>query len=68
MTMPDDPVSGGAGSRPEAPAARFFWARSRLALGEREAALALLSDLTNVTDMEKIAWLYLARRLQTKSN
>jgi hypothetical protein len=52
---------------PAAPAARLLWARALRALGEPEAAAALLEDLTGVPlDLEKTARLYLAKQLKSR--
>jgi hypothetical protein len=52
---------------PAAPAARLLWARALQALGEREAAAALLENLTGVPiDLEKTARLYLAKQLKSR--
>src|SRR5207245_3111116 len=54
-------------SSPAAPAARLLRARALQALGDREAAVALLEDLSGVSsDLEKTARLYLAKQLKTR--
>jgi hypothetical protein len=55
----------GHGSSPNAPAARLLRARALEAIGEKEGAIALLEDLSgDLTNLEKTARLYLARRLK----
>jgi len=52
---------------PTAPAARFHASRAHRMLGEREAAIGLLRDVSGkLTDLEKVAHLYLARQLEQK--
>lgn len=54
-------------SAPAAPAARLLYARALQALGQREAAIALLENLSGVSvDLEKTARLYLAKQLKTR--
>jgi hypothetical protein len=53
------------GSTPAAPAARFLRARALQELGDRQAAVALLEDLSGVsTNLEKTSRLYQAKQLK----
>ncbi len=52
---------------PTAPSARLLRARALQALGDRDAAVALLENLASVSnDLEKAARLYLAKQLKTR--
>jgi hypothetical protein len=50
------------GMAPTAPSARILRARALYALGERDSAVALLEDISGLTDLEKTAHLYLAKQ------
>jgi hypothetical protein len=55
---------------PTIPSARVHAARARLRVGERDAALELLRDVSDtfgkLTDLEKLGHLYLARQVERK--
>jgi hypothetical protein len=54
-------------SAPSAPTARLLLARARQALGEREAAIGLLENLSGeLTTLEKTGRLYLAKQLKAR--
>jgi hypothetical protein len=54
-------------SSPAAPTARLLRARALQALGDRDAAVALLENLSEVSnDLEKSAHLYLAKQLKSR--
>jgi hypothetical protein len=63
-----DDLAGDASAAAIAPAARWHQAEAYLALGNKDAARALLSDLTgNLTALEKTARLYRASKLKDAS-